>query len=157
MTDVPAAVDTTKLSPEIQKAIEEKNVAASTELVKISEKSSPNGKAAERPYVMLRALNARGMAVLCGGKLEPATDKPEEGDDTRTDDEKRPGAADYFNYGFDLDVRAKVRASLMSDLEGPEKAIKKAVDSLVANTGMSETDARDFVLAQRKKAGLAVG
>jgi hypothetical protein len=140
----------------VNKAVEAGDVKAVQDKVSISEKASPTGKAAEMAYTRYVAVTARGMAALCDGKLEPAKDKPETGDDTRTDAEKAPGACDYFNYGFDLDVRATVRAKLMSTLEGPEKAIKKAIDTLVNNAGFSETDARALVIAQRTKAGLPV-
>lgn len=145
-----------KLSDAVRQAITDGNVKAELGEVKISKDASPTKTEAKQGYVKLLALNARGMAALCNGKLEPQTAKPEEGEDTRTDDQKAVGAADYFNYGFDLDVRASVRAKLVSSLEGPEKAIAKAVKGLMDNAGMSETEATDFVKAQRVKAGLAV-
>lgn len=144
-----------KLADDIREGIKAGHIVASRGEVVISEKASPTGKGAKSFYLQMDAQNAVGMALLAGGKMEPATLKPE-GDDTRTDEQKAVGACDYYNYGRDLDVRAKVRQQLMSELEGPEKSIKKAVDSLVANTGMAEADARTFVLAQRTKAGLAV-
>lgn len=150
------AAEVAKLSDDLKAAINDGHVVASRGEVVISQKASPTGKGTSGFYLQMDAMNARGQAVLCNGKLEPATPKPSEGEDTRTDVQKAPGACDYFNYGRDLDVRAKVRAQLMSGLEGPEKAIKKAVDSLVANAGFSEADARALVLAQRTKAGLAV-
>jgi hypothetical protein len=150
------AAEVAKRSELIQNAVKDGSLVATSEVVVITDKSSPTGKGGKRAYLMLAAQNARGMAALCGGKLEPATAKPAEGEDNRTDEQKANGACDYFNYGFDLDVRAKTRAALMAELEGPEKSIKKAVDNLVANAGMSEADARTFVIAQRTKAGLAV-
>jgi hypothetical protein len=145
------------MTDEIKAGIEAGDIATVQDEVKVSDKASPTGKAASRPYTKLQALTAKGMALLCGGKLVPATGKPEDGvEDTRTDEQKAPGACDYFNYGYDLDVRAKERNILMSELEGPEKAIKKAVDSLVANAGMDETEARAFVIAQRTKSGKPV-
>ncbi len=145
-----------KLSDAVRQAITDGNVKAEAGEVKISKDASPTKTEAKQPYVKLLALNARGMAALCSGKLEPQTAKPDEGEDARTDEQKAVGAADYFNYGFDLDVRASVRAKLVSSLEGPEKAIAKAVKGLMDNAGMSEADATAFVKAQRTKAGLAV-
>lgn len=139
----------------VNAAVAANHIRQETDKVVISEKASPNGKAAEKTYTRYTALDAQGMAALCNGKIEPATPKPETGDDVRTEEQKAPGACDYFNYGYDLDVRASTRASLMSDLEGPEKAIKKAVDALVAS-GFDATQARDLVIAQRKATGLAV-
>lgn len=140
----------------LKAAIEAGDVVVVTDKVTISEKASPNGKAAEQEYQRYSAQNGRGMAALCNGKLEPATSKPEEGDDTRTDVQKQAGACDYFNYGFDLEARAQARAKLMSSLEGPEKAILKAVKSLVDNAGFSEAQARELVINQRKAANLPV-
>lgn len=140
----------------IQAAIDSKDVIAVTDKVTISEKASPNGKAAEKAYTRLAAQTAKGMAALCAGKIPPATAKPAEGDDTRTDADKANGACDYFNYGYDLDVRAQVRGQLMSELEGPEKSILKAVKALVENAGFTEAAARDLVIAQRKSANLPV-
>lgn len=144
-----------KLSEALQTAITEGHVSPARGEVVITTKASPTGKGAQQFYLVLDALDARGQAVLCNGKLEPATRKPE-GEDSRTDAQKATGACDYFNYGFDLDVRSKVRAKLMGTLEGPEKAIKKAIDSLVANAGFTEEMAREIVIKQRTAAGLAV-
>jgi hypothetical protein len=149
-------IEVGKLSDALQAAIRDGHIVATRGEVVITDKASPTGKGAKSFYLQMDAQDAQGMMALCNGKLGPSTAKPAEGDDTRTDEQKAPGACDYFNYGKDLDVRAKVRAQLMSSLEGPEKAIKKAVDNLVANAGMAEGEAREFVLAQRRKAGLAV-
>lgn len=124
--------------------------------VKISAKASPNGQEASREYAKLEALSAEGMAILCGGKIEPQTPKPEDGKDERTAAQKESGACDFFNYGYDLTVRATERAQLESTLEGPEKAIKKAVDALVTNSGFEPEEARAIVIAQRQKKGLPV-
>lgn len=125
--------------------------------VKISAKSSPDGKDHTRPYPKVEALTAEGMALICGGKFEPATAKPEDGTkDERTEAEKAAGACDYFNYGYDLSIRATERSKLESELEGPEKAIAKAVKGLVENAGFDEEGARAVVIAQRTKQGLPV-
>lgn len=139
----------------IKAAVEAGDVIVTEDVVKISEKASPTGKAAEKKYQKFTAVTPKGMAALCGGKFAPATAKPE-GEDTRTEAETAPGACDYFNYGFDLDARAQVRTKLMSELEGPEKSIAKAVKALVENAGFSEAAAREVVILQRKAQGLPV-
>lgn len=149
------ATESGKLSEGLRQAIADNHVIPTRAEVVITDKASPTGKGAKAFYLALSAQDAQGMAALCDGKLSPATAKPE-GEDTRTKEQAAPGACDYFNYGKDLDVRADVRSKLMSALEGPEKAIKKATDALVANTGMNEAAAREFVVAQRKTAGMPV-
>lgn len=149
----------------IAKAIADGDVIAYPEAkIKIDAKTlkaqglvSPDGldKDAFKSYTGYEAQNARGMVALVG-KIEPKKTKPAEGDDTRTDVEKESGACDYFNYGLDLELRAKVRAQLLSELEGPEKAITKGVKSLVENAGMSESEARELVIKQRKANNLPV-
>lgn len=125
--------------------------------VTIGAKSSPTGKDEDQPYAKLEALDVEGMAVLMGGKLNASTPTPTEGKDERTDDEKRSGAADHFNYGLDLNVRQQIRNKLATELEGPSKTIEKAAKSLV-EAGLHETleEARAAVIAQRKAKGLAV-
>jgi hypothetical protein len=44
---------------------------------------------------------------------------------------------------------------MMTELEGPEKAINKAIKALV-DAGMPEDMARNIIVEQRRKAGLAV-
>lgn len=138
-----------ELSDAVKAAIEDKSVRATTEEVVIREKNSPTGKEAKRAYVALEALNGKGMAILCGGKTVPATAKAKEGDDERTPEQKAAGACDYFNYGYDLELRATVRAKLMTLLEGPEKAVIKMGKLMVAN-GFPAESAVDIILAQRK-------
>ena len=98
------------------------------------------------------AQNGKGMAALCAGKIQPATSKPTEGKDERTDEEKAIGVCDVFNYAVDLDVRAEVRQGIMAKLESPDKAIGKAVAALVA-VGMPEAAAAEIVLKQMRDAG----
>lgn len=125
--------------------------------VTIGAKSSPTGKDEAQPYAKLEAITVEGMAVLMGGKLNASTPAPAEGKDERTDDDKRSGAADHFNYGLDLNVRQQIRQKLGAELEGPAKTIKKAAEGLVA-AGLYETfeEAQAAVVAQRKAKGLAV-
>jgi hypothetical protein len=134
-------------------AVKAGDVVSVQDEVKISEKASPTGKAAVKAYEKLIAVNARGMAALCGGKIEPAKPKPAEGKDERTEQEKAAGACDFFNYGYDLDVRASIRQELMGSLEGPEKTIKKAFDGMVL-AGYSKTEAADLVRNSPKFKGV---
>jgi hypothetical protein len=136
-----------------QKAISDGHVQHVQDEVKISEKASPTGKAASKTYDKLIAVDAQGMAALCEGKLVPATPKPADGPDTRTEEEKKAGACDYFNYGYDLDVRAGIRQELLASLEGPEKTIKKAFDGMVL-AGYSKTEAADLVRNSPKFKGV---
>ena len=132
-------------------AIVASHISHTVSSVKVGAKSSPTKKEESASYDQLVAHNAQGMAALCGGKLDTATPAPEEGDDTRSKDDKRLGAADHFNYGYDLARRAKCRSTLVTRLEGPDKAIAKAVRSLIdADMFDNEDDAREHVLARRK-------
>jgi hypothetical protein len=141
----------------VDAAVTEGSVKTEQDEVTVGAKSSPDGKEHKRPYTRFTALNAKGMAALCNGKIVPATSKPAEGTkDERTDADKAVGACDYFNYGFDLDIRASERAILMGELEGPEKAIAKVVKALVDGGLFNETEAKDYVITQRKAKGLPV-
>jgi hypothetical protein len=102
--------------------------------VTVSAKASPDGKEHKRGYTALRPQSFAGMLALCNGKVEPSTPKPE-GKDERTADEKAAGACDYFDYAYDLEVRAKIRAQIIASLDGPDKAIAKAIAGL---TGLLE-------------------
>jgi len=137
----------------IAAALAEKHIVAYWDDVTVSDKASPTGKGASKAYVRLEALSARGLGILCNGKIEPATAKPVTSDDTRTPEQKVPGACDFFNYGFDLDRKAPVRQQIMASLEGPEKAVKKAVLGLVA-AGYEGDTLRDMVKASPKFAGV---
>lgn len=128
----------------LAQAVKDADISAAWDEVSISDKASPTGKGAKKEYVRLEALTAKGMGLLTGGKFAPQTPKPAEGEDKRSDDEKRPGACDYFNYGYDLDRRAPIRQSIMSTLEGPEKAVKKAVAGLVA-MGLESAELRTAI------------
>ena len=114
----------------VEAAVKSGDVLKVNDEVTVTAKASPNGKEAKRSYTKYIALTASGMAALCGGKFDPMTPKPDEGDDNRTDAQKEAGACDYFNYGYDLEARATARQALMGELEGPEKQIKKSVISL---------------------------
>lgn len=125
--------------------------------VKIKKDTSPTGKDEVQPYAKLEAVTAEGMAILTGGKIEPATPAPKEGKDERTPEQKRDGACDHFNYGLDLQIRQTIRGKLATELEGPAKTIEKLAKALLEN-GWADTieDARAQVIAKRVEKGMAV-
>ena len=137
------------LSEQVVAGITEGHIVKDDGEVKISANVSPNGKETKGTYVRLLAQDAIGMAILCGGKVAPATPKPEDGKDERSAEEKAAGACDYFNYGYDLEVRAGVRADLIGTLEGPEKQIKKLFDGLVLG-GWDKDEAVSMIKTQSK-------
>lgn len=140
---------TTPNADQIEAAIVAGDIVAREDTVDIGEKQSPTGKAATGKYRRLDAMTARGMAILCNGKIEPQTDRPAEGKDTRTEEQKAKGVCDHFNYGRDLDVRAAVRKAIIDELGGPEKGIKESVKGLLA---MGETrDEIPAMIAASKK------
>lgn len=109
--------------------------------------NTPTGKPAVKAYVRLESLSAQGMSALCKGVMVPAPEAK--------DGEPKPqaGACDFFNYGFDLDRKAPVRAEIMRSLEGPEKAVKKAVIGALA-AEMSVEEIRAFVKGAPKFKGV---
>lgn len=143
-----------ELPAAINDAIVAGHLSHEIETVTIRAASSPTKKDESREFDALYALDAEGMALLCGGKIEPQTAKPAEGDDNRTDEQKKLGACDHFNYGRILTVRQAVRSALETSLEGPEKAIAKLV-KINMDGGMfdSEEEARNHVIARWKKDG----
>lgn len=154
---------TTKVTPErtvkelpaaILQGIVDGHIDHSIETVKITAKSSPTNKDESQEFDALYALDAQGMAILCGGKIEPQTQAPTEGEDTRTEEQKRLGACDHFNYGRILSVRQNVRSALETRLEGPEKSIEKTVKAnLVSGMFETEAEAREFVITRLKATG----
>ena len=139
------------LPEHILAAIAESHVAHVVSAVKISPKASPTKKEESASYDQLDAQDAEGMAALCAGKLELQTPTPTEGDDDRTPEQKRLGAANHFNYGYDLARRAKCRAKLVTRLEGPEKAIEKGVKALMDSDAYdNEDEARAHIISRRK-------
>lgn len=138
----------------VEAAIKSNDVERFDDEVTISEKASPTGKEAKRAFINYRALTATGMAAMCGGKYDPMKPSPKKGEkDERTDVEKEYGACDYFNYGYDLELRQKARTALLSELEGPEKSVRKLVLMLLAAEN-TEEDVRDTVINSPKFKGV---
>lgn len=121
-----------KFSVMVADAVKASAIIASWAAVKVSKDASPNGKELSVKYVRLDAQNARGMAAMNNGKIEPQTQAPSEGEDTRTEQDKLIGACDHHNYGYDLGVRQSVRVWLVGEAKGPESAVKAAIKGFIA-------------------------
>jgi len=124
------------------------------EEVKISAKTSPTHKDETRAFDAFYALDAEGMLILSGGKVAPSTPAPKEGKDERSDEERRTGACDHYNYGRLLQVRALERSRLETSIEGPEKTIIRLV-KLGVEGGLYDnvTEGLETVIANMKKRG----
>lgn len=126
------------------------------ETAEVSAEDKASKKTGKKTFIRYVAMNVKGMAALCKGKIDAQTAKPKEGEDTRTDEQKAAGVCDYFNYAFDLNERARVRGQILTAIEGPDKQIEKAADVFVKAMGWSKDKALEFVRAQRVEAGLPV-
>ena len=145
VSQIPAAILEGILGRHIAHAIEE---------VTIKAKTSPTKKDEARPFDAFYALDAEGMLLLSGGKMEPATPAPAEGKDERTEEQKAYGACDHFNYGRLLNVRQVERGRLEASIEGPEKSIAKLVKAMIdGGLAESESEAREEVIGRLKKKG----
>lgn len=143
-----------KLGEKLQQSIRDGHVIPSIGAVLVGKDASPTKQAVFREYLKLDSQSGEGMRDIMNGKIKPATPKPAEGKDERTPDQKAAGACDMFNYGYDLDVRAKVRIDLIQSLEGPEKAIANMIKGLRAGENDDDT-IRTIVLASPKFKGTA--
>lgn len=142
-----------KLGDKLRESITAGHVIPSISAVLVGKDASPTKAAVFREYLKLDAQSGEGMRDVMNGKIKPSTPKPD-GKDERTPDQKAPGACDMFNYGYDLDVRAKVRNDLLQSLEGPEKAIANMIKGLRAGENDDDT-IRTIVLASPKFKGTA--
>jgi hypothetical protein len=100
----------------------------------ITKKESGTGRDEVQPYEKMRALTFEGMVLLSGGKAEhsePRGNTKEK--DKRSEEGKRKGAPDHFNYGLDLEVKRELRRNLESEIAGPAKAIEKMAKAMVEN------------------------
>lgn len=130
------------------------------EEVTIAAKTSPTGKDEKREFDALYAFDADGMSLLCGGKIEPQTEKAElekagiKDGSAEFKAARRNGACDHFNYGRILTVRQTVRKALEESLEGFEKSIMKLAKTNLEG-GMADTldEARDAIVARWIKGG----
>lgn len=141
-------------SPEVKAAIEAGDIRASQDKVTVSAKSSPDGKAHEKPYTRLVTTSLAGMLALCAGVLVVEF---EEDGTVKESFKDTASVCGYFDYAFDLAQRNLFRGDLLSEIEGPAKAIDKAANALVA-AGLHENfaDAKAAVIEGRKAKGLPV-
>jgi hypothetical protein len=117
----------------------------------IRAKSSPTNKDEEQPFINYVPVDAEGCLILSGNKEQAQTQAPEDGDDTRTEEEKKLGLVDYFAHGFYLkEFNNYYRDLLLDSIAGPEKEIVKAVKNmLAAKMAKTEAGARNKVIAGR--------
>jgi hypothetical protein len=143
---------TVKALPEaVIAAIVDKHLGHRIESIKISAKVSPTKKDETREFDALYALDALGMGLLMGGKIEAASEAEKDDTVEVAKAKAKLGACDHFNYGRILNVRQNVRTALESDLEGPEKAIAKQVKALVdGGTFDTNQEALEFVVGRMK-------
>jgi hypothetical protein len=114
---------------------------ASVGEVEATAKIEENGKKVEKvaigSYIRLEATDPQAALLLMDGRMV----------ETVVDGKKKPGVLTKFNYGYDLDARGVMRNPLLQKLEGPEKAIERAVKALAAVPGWDEARARAAVMA----------
>jgi len=146
--------DLESLTQSIRDGIASGNVQVSWDTVDVSAKKSPTGKAAYRYYLRIEARNAAGQSQVFG-KLNAATSEKDIPADATADQRKAleaKGACDYANYGYDLERRAAARQALLGELEGPEKAVKKAVIGMLA-IDMTPEEIRAQIMGSAKFKG----
>ena len=114
------------------------SISASVDSVTASAKIVDAGKKVERTaitsYIRLEANTPQAALFLMDGRMKAT--------------EEGAGVLTRFNYGFDLDRRGTVRNPLLQKLEGPEKAIERAIKGLLGIPGMTEDEARKMVAAR---------
>lgn len=148
--------DLALVSASQREGIQAGNIVASWDTVTVSGKKSPTGKAAFRYYIRLEALNGAGGMQMFNGKINAATPSEKVPEGSTADQREAltaKGMCDYANYGADLERRAAARTLLLSELEGPEKVVKKAVAAFL---GMEyEPDMiRQLILTSPKYKGI---
>ncbi len=163
-------------SAAVEQAIKDGDIVVSDDTVSLGAKSSPDGKAHEKPYKRLSSRSVAGMLALSGGVLVGefrdakallAEEKKEDGTPVYADEKAAQAYLDehkddasvtgYFDYAFDLAQRNQVRQDLIAEIEGPAKAIREAAEKLV-KAGVEDDfeAAKAYVIAQRQKKGLPV-
>jgi len=94
-----------------------------------------NGKKSEKTaitsYVRLEAETPQAALFLMDNRMKATDDGA--------------GVLTRFNYGYDLTARGEVRNPLLQKLEGPEKAIERAIKGLMGIPGMTEAKARKII------------
>jgi hypothetical protein len=106
-------------------------VGSVTASAKIEEKGKKTEKSAIGSYVRLEAVTPAAALALMDGRMSATKDGA--------------GVLTRFNYGYDLDARGTIRNPLLQKLEGPEKAIDRAMKGLMGLPGMTEALAREII------------
>jgi hypothetical protein len=157
------ATEIAKESPEIQAAIASGDIVADITDVDITAKAqqNPTGKDLYGFYLRLLATTLPGMVALCGGLVRPSVVPKDEKGNTIPEDKRtaeqieaaKPGAADWFGYGYDLERKQLCRKAILNAVEGPEKAIRKSFEGMLL-AGYSKAEAADLVRKSPKFAGV---
>jgi hypothetical protein len=145
------ADDMETLSQAVRDGVKNGNVLVSWDTVDVSATKSPTGKAAFKYYIRIEAVNAAGQSAVFG-KINAATPEGALAEGISAEERKvktAKGACDYANYGLDLERRANARQALLSELEGPERAVKNAVKSMLG-LEMPVSEIRDMILNSPK-------
>lgn len=147
----------------IAKAVESGDVVREVRRVKVSAKKSGTGQAEYWDFAAYLAAKAPGMTTLARGLARVSKEKPKNYKDlsatlkAKADSDARDGACDYFNYGYILTITQPIRLMLETSLGGVDKAIaKQVVQAMKLGFFANEEAAREFVVAQREKLGLAL-
>lgn len=109
------------LTPEALAAAVE---AGDIKVIKDTVTATVAGKENEREYQRKIAITPKGAGILVGSSAK---------------------VVEFFNYAYDLGVRAKERSLLLAALEGPEKQLAKGVKALMA-LGQTEEKAKRNVV-----------
>jgi hypothetical protein len=144
---------TNNLSESQIKGINEGNIIASWATVDASDKAKNVAKAGWKWYIRLRCVNGEGMLQMCDDKIDIATTDGEvlaKLSSKEREIAEAKGACDHCNYGMDLERRRQTRDKLMTELEGPEKLIKKVVIGMVLSDDMTHDEIRQRILNNKK-------
>lgn len=133
--DVAISPDNDNIPEKFRGLVTDGSLLATVGWVKATAKIEDNGKKSEKSaiasYVRLAATTPAAALALMDGRMKANDDGP--------------GVLTRFNYGYDLDARGSQRNPLLQKLEGPEKAIERAVKGLMGIPGMTEARARKIV------------
>lgn len=162
-SELDLATEIAKESPEIQAGIVAGDIVADITDVDITHKAqqNPTGKNLFGFYLRLLPTTLQGQVALCAGLVRPSVvPKDEKGntipEDKRTEEQienAKPGASDWFGYGYDLERKQICRKAILNAVEGPEKAIRKSFEGMLL-AGYSKADAADLVRKSPKFAGV---
>lgn len=133
-------------------ALETPDVVSEIRLVNLKQKveGSKDDQRFDMEYVGHRAKTVLGCMILAGGKDDQSFATNDKGE-VITDDEGNksevPSVTKYFNDGFKVLSNNAARARLTAVLEGPDKAIERAIEQLMKAKGWSREKATAKVKA----------